>query len=168
MNLRISPCIAIICAMTVSLCRAQSTDIPHLEKRDGMTKLIVDGRPFICVAGELANSSSSDVEAMKTIFPRLAAAHLNTVLTVVSWDLVEPEEGKFDFSMIDDQLALARANNLRLIFLWMGSWKNGLSHYPPPWVKANQDRFPRVANADGRSLEILSTLSENNRDADAK
>ena len=167
MNLRIPSYIAIICAMSLNLVRAQS-DIPHLERRDGMTKLIVDGRPFICIAGELANSSSSDIEALKTTFPRLAAAHLNTILTVVSWDLVEPEEGKFDFSVVDDQLKLARENNLRLIFLWMGSWKNGLSHYPPPWVKANQERFPRVANADGRSLEILSTLSENNRNADAK
>ena len=42
-----------------------STSIPHLEKRDGMTKLIVDGKPFICVAGELANSSSTDIETMK-------------------------------------------------------------------------------------------------------
>src|SRR4051794_36889352 len=77
------------------------TDAPHLEKRDGMTKLIVDGRPFICVAGELANSSSSDRETMKAVWPRLAAANLNTVLTVISWDLIEPQEGTFDFSMID-------------------------------------------------------------------
>jgi hypothetical protein len=142
-------------------------DIPHLEKRDGMTKLIVDGRPFICLAGELANSSSSDAEAMKAVWPRLAAAHLNTVLSVVSWDLIEPEEGKFNFSMVDYQIEAARESDLHLIFLWMGSWKNGLSHYPPPWVKADQKRFPRVVNAKGDSLEILSTLSESNRDADA-
>ena len=76
-----------------------SADIPLLEKRDGMTKLIVDGRPFICVAGELANSSSTDTEAMKLACPRLAKMDLNTILSVVSWDLIEPEEGKFDFSM---------------------------------------------------------------------
>jgi hypothetical protein len=46
--------------------------MPHLEKRDGMTKLIVDGRPFICVAGEVANTSSSDVKAMQLTIPRLA------------------------------------------------------------------------------------------------
>ncbi len=80
---------------------------------------------------------------------RLAKANLNTILTVVSWDLVEPEEGKFDFSMIDYQIEAARANNVRLIVLWMASWKNGLSHFPPAWVKANQDRFPRVVNGRG-------------------
>jgi hypothetical protein len=94
--------------------------------------------------------------------------NLNTVLSVVSWDLIEPQEGKFDFWMVDYQIEAARANNLRLIFLWMASWKNGLSHFPPEWVKANQDRFQRVVNAEGKSLEILSTLSQANRDADAK
>jgi hypothetical protein len=147
--------------------RVSIQDIPHLEKRDGMTKLIVDGRPFICLAGELSNTASSDREATKATIARLAQANFNTVLTVVSWDLVEPEEGKFDFSMIDYQIEAARANNVRLIFLWMASWKNGLSHFPPLWVKANQDRFPRVVNAQGKTLEILSTLSENNRNADA-
>jgi len=145
-----------------------TSDMPHLEKRDGMTKLIVDGRPFICVAGEVANTSSSDVEAMKLTVPRLAKANLNTILTVVSWDLFEPQEGQFDFSMIDYQIEAARASNVRLIVLWMASWKNGLSHFPPEWVKANQDRFPRVVNAEGHTLEILSTLSQANRDADAK
>ena len=147
--------------------RVSIKDIPHLEKRDGMTKLIVDGRPFICLAGELSNTASSDREATKATIARLAQANFNTILTVVSWDLVEPEEGKFDFSMIDYQIEAARANNVRLVLLWMASWKNGLSHFPPLWVKANQDRFPRVVNAQGKTLEILSTLSENSRNADA-
>jgi hypothetical protein len=145
-----------------------SAAIPHLEKRDGMTKLIVDGRPFICVAGELANSSSTDFETMKTAWPRLGQMNLNTILSVVSWDLIEPQEGKFDFSMVDYQIEAARANNLHLVFLWMASWKNGMSHYPPPWVKANQARFPRVQDVEGHSLEVLSTLSQASRDADAK
>jgi len=149
-------------------CADISVSIPHLEKRDGMTKLIVDGRPFICVAGELANSSSSDVETMKLAWPRLAEMNLNTILSVVSWDLIEPEEGKYDFSMVDYQIEAARANKLRLIFLWMGSWKNGMSHYPPRWVKANQDRFPRAMDAEGRSLEVLSTLGQSSREADAR
>lgn len=145
-----------------------ASDMPRLEKRDGMTKLIVDGRPFICVAGEVSNTASSDVETMKTVIPRLAKANLNTILTVVSWDLIEPEEGRFDFSMIDYQIEAARASHVRLIVLWMASWKNGLSHFVPEWVKVDPDRFPRVVNAEGNTLEILSTFSRANRDADAR
>jgi|WetSurMetagenome_2_1015567.scaffolds.fasta_scaffold00003_271 hypothetical protein len=145
-----------------------TSDMPHLEKRDGITKLIVDGRPFICVAGEVSNTASSDSVTMKKTIERLARANLNTILTVASWDLVEPEEGKFDFSVIDYQVEAARAANVRLILLWFGSWKNGLSHFIPEWVKTNQERFPRVVNGDGNSLEILSTLSKTNYEADAR
>ena len=169
MKLTTLPCWLLACAIgLIPASVSTSADIPHMEKRDGMTKLIVNGRPFICVAGELANSSSTDAEAMKLAFPRLAKMELNTVLSVVSWDLIEPEEGKFDFWLVDYQLEAARASHLRLIFLWMASWKNGMSHYVPEWVKADQSRFPRVVDGEGHTLEILSTLSQNNRDADAK
>jgi hypothetical protein len=163
-------CAVLACMLALAPVRAQSgaSNIPHLEKRDGVTKLIVDGRPFICVAGELSNTASSDRETTKATIARLAAANLNTILSVVSWDLVEPEEGRFDFSLVDYQIEAAREANVRLIFLWMASWKNGLSHFPPAWVKANPERFPRVINGEGRPLEILSTLSPANRDADAK
>ncbi len=168
MKLTFLSCWLLACAVGLVAATGISADIPHLEKRDGMTKLIVDGRPFICVAGELSNSASTDRETMKLAWPRLAAENLNTILTVVSWDLIEPEEGKFDFWMVDYQLEAARANHLRLILLWMGSWKNGLSHYTPRWVKIDQGRFPRVMTPEGRSLEILTTLSQANRDADAR
>ena len=69
---------------------------------------------------------------------------------------------------MDSQIRDAQTNNLRLIFLWFGSWKNGVSSYIPAWVKTNQDRFPRVQAKDGKGIEILSTLSAANRDADAR
>ncbi|MBN1107194.1 MAG: DUF5597 domain-containing protein, partial [Bacteroidales bacterium] len=144
------------------------SNIPRLEERDGMKKLIVDGRPFICVGGEVSNTASSDSVTMKRTISRLAEANLNTILTVVSWDLFEPVEGSFDYSWIDYQIKAARENNVRLILLWFGSWKNGLSHFVPEWVKADQERFPRIVNGDGNTLEILSTLSTANRDADAR
>jgi hypothetical protein len=170
MKLRSFALLPFACAVLFTGCMSRPfvNSAPHLEKLDGTTKLIVDGSPFICVAGEVHNSSSSDRQWMNTVIPRLASAHFNTVLTVVSWDLIEPEEGRFDFSMIDYQLQLARENHLRLVFLWMGSWKNGLSHYVPEWMKRDQSRFPRVVNAEGNSLEILSPLSTNSRDADAR
>lgn len=142
--------------------------IPHLEKRGGVTQLIVDGKPFLMLAGELRNSSSSSLEYMKPIWPKLAKMHLNTVLAVVSWETIEPQEGKFDFALVDGLLQGARANKLRLVLLWFGSWKNGISRYTPPWLKANQKRFPLVQMKGGRTLEILSTLSAANRDADAR
>ena len=54
------------------------------------------------------------------------------------------------------------------MLLWFGSWKNGLSSYPPDWVKKDFERFPRVQITGGRSIELLSPFSDANRDADAR
>jgi beta-galactosidase GanA len=142
--------------------------VPHLRRQGTATQLIVEGKPFLIRGAELNNSSASSLAYMKPLWPRLTATHLNTGLATVSWELIEPEEGKFDFSLVDGLINEARANNLRLIFLWFGSWKNGKSTYQPLWVKTNQTRFPLVQNQQGKSLPTLTTLSDANRDADTR
>jgi beta-galactosidase GanA len=142
--------------------------LPHLEKRGGATQLIVDGKPFLVLGGELHNSSSSSVEYMKAVWPRLTAMHMNTVLLPVAWETIEPEEGKFDFTCVDGLLQGARENNLKLVVLWFGAWKNTYSSYVPAWVKTNEERFPRVLTSDGRGTERLSPFSTAVRDADAR
>ena len=147
---------------------ASADGIPHLEKRGNATQLIVDGKPFLILGGELHNSSSSSVAYMKPVWPRLRAMHINTVLLPVAWETIEPEEGKFDFSVVDGLLEDARANNLKLVILWFGAWKNTFSSYTPAWVKTNLARFPRVQTSDGRDTERLSPFSTAVRDADAR
>jgi len=146
---------------------AQS-QVPHLKKQGTATQLIVDGRPFLVLGGELHNSSSSNLEYMKPIWPRMVDLNFNTVLAALSWETIEPVEGEFDFRLVDGLIQDARRHDLRLIFLWFGSWKNGMSSYMPMWVKKDYRRFPRVKIEDGRTIEVLSTLSDASRDADAK
>ncbi len=149
--------------------QAQPVDTaPHLEKHGTATQLIVDGKPFLALAGELSNSSASSPAYMKPIWPRLVATHFNTVLATVSWELIEADEGRFDFALVDDLLKDARENNMRLVLLWFGSWKNGKSTYQPLWVKLNQAKYPLVQNEEGHGLPTLSTFSEANREADAR
>jgi len=150
------------------LARAQNVDIPHSEKRGAATQLVVDGKPFLMLAGELLNSSSSSLDYMRPIWPRLAAIPLNTVLTPLSWELIEPREGQFDFTLLDGLIQDARRNNLRLVFLWLASWKNGMSSYVPIWVKENPQRFPRVLEKNGEPVEILSTFGQQSMKADAR
>lgn len=142
--------------------------MPHLEKRGAAIQLIVDGRPFLALAGELHNSSSSSIPYMKPIWPRLAAMHLNTVLAPVAWETIEPQENHFDFANVDGLLAGARDNNLKLVILWFGAWKNTFSTYAPAWVKTDLRRFPRVQTGDGRETERLSPFSAAVRDADTR
>ena len=136
---------------------AAASDIPHLRKQGTATQLIVDGKPFLALAGELSNSSATSLEYMKRVWPRLVAqTELNTVLAGVSWNQIEPQEGKFDFSVLDGVIQGAREHNMRLVLLWFGSWKNGLSSYPPDWVKKDFERFPRAQFTGGRSIELLT------------
>ena len=141
--------------------------IPHLRKQENAVQLVVDGDPYLIIGGELHNSSSSNLEYMKPIWTRLKALHLNTVLAVVAWELVEPQEGTFDFALADGLIREARRNDLRLVLLWFGSWKNGMSSYAPSWVKRDYERFPRVKIDDGQTIEILSTFGDETRNADA-
>ena len=128
---------------------------------------MVDGKPFLVLGGELHNSSSSSIEYMKSVWPRLVTMHLNTVLLPVAWETIEPEEGKFDFSCVDGLLEGARRNHLKLVVLWFGAWKNTYSSYAPAWVKTDTERFPRVQMSNGMGTERLSPFSTAVRDADA-
>src|SRR5258708_34822874 len=133
--------VAAFLVVPIAIC-AQDANLPHLEQRGVTLQLVVDGKPFLMLAGELHNSSSSSLEYMKPIWPRLAAIPLNTVLTPISWELVEPADAKYDFTLIDGLLAQAREHHLRVVFLWLAAWKNGMSSPPPVGGKPDHERFP--------------------------
>ena len=80
-----------VCLTVVALALATGSaqtktdsSLPHLEKHGMATQLIVAGKPFLARAAELNNSSASSLEYMKPLWPKLVAAHLNTVLATVS------------------------------------------------------------------------------------
>jgi beta-galactosidase GanA len=145
-----------------------SQSIPHLQKKGTSQQLIVDGNPFLILGGELGNSTASSLDYMRPFWKKFKAMNLNTILVPAYWDLMEPEEGKFDFTLIDSIINTSRKNNLKVILLWFGSWKNSMSCYAPAWIKTNEKRFPRAQDRTGKGLEILSAFSKNNLDADKK
>lgn len=138
--------------------RKTSSSIPRLEKSNGITQLKVDDKPFLILGGELHNSSASSPEHMSSVWGKMKALHVNTVIAPVYWELTEPEEGQFDFTLADDLILGARENDIKLVILWFGAWKNGYSTYAPGWVKKDLDRFSRVKDVTGNSREILSVF----------
>lgn len=146
--------------------RAQ--DLPHWKRQGTATQLVVNGRPMLLLAGELGNSSASSAGDIERIFPRLERIGLNTVLVPAYWDLIEPEEGTFDFSLIDKTIHEARQHGMKVVFLWFGAWKNSMSCYAPLWFKADYRKYPRCYTEAGKPLEIASPFSENVFEADSK
>ncbi|MGB7758307.1 MAG: DUF5597 domain-containing protein [Bryobacteraceae bacterium] len=136
----------------------QASDLPRVRTENGAGQLVVHGKPFLIRGGELGNSSAGTPERADAILPELARMHLNTVLMPVAWEQVESKEGVFDFSILDHWIDVARQQDLHLVLLWFGSWKNALSEYAPDWVKADTGRFPRAQSTHGAPLEILSTF----------
>jgi hypothetical protein len=162
---------SILLFITVLFCNysiAQISSIPHLGKKGGMVQLFVNDQPFLMLSGELHNSSAGSAHYMRTIWPRMANQNLNTVIAPISWELIEPREGVFDFSLVDSMVIGARKENLKLVILWFGSWKNGKSTYVPDWVKNDVKDFPLTKNKSGNTMDVLSTLSTKSLDADAK
>lgn len=133
-----------------------ATAIPHLEQREAAPVLMVDGRPFTLLAGEVHNSTSSSPRALAEALDQAVALGMNSVLVPVTWELVEPEEGAFDFTTVDFALALARERGLRLGLLWFGAWKNAQCFYAPAWVKRDLERFPRAQMARGQNRMVLT------------
>jgi GH35 family endo-1,4-beta-xylanase len=135
--------------------------------RDGLRAHIeVKGQPMIILGGELSNSAATSGSDISRVLYRLRTVDLNTVLVPAQWDLIEPEEGKFDFSLIDSTLVQARRHQMKVVFLWFGAWKNSMSCYAPLWFKQDTRRFPRARTANGKPLEIATAFSDNVWQAD--
>ena len=142
--------------------------LPRLARNFNYVQLLVDNKPFLILGGELGNSSASSNEYMRQIWPRLKQMNLNTVIAPVYWELMEPVEGQFDFSLLDSLITNARMFNMKLVLLWFGAWKNSMSCYAPAWVKTNTTRFPRIMDKTGNPHEIITPFNKNNLEADKK
>lgn len=158
----------LICAFfLMNICNAYAQN-SSIRKQGEATQLIVNNQPFLVLGGELGNSSAACNEDIERIFPKLQRMGLNTVLVPAYWDLIEPQEGTFDFSLTDKVLDEARKNELKVVFLWFGAWKNSMSCYAPLWFKEDYKKYPRAYTRSGKPLEIASAFSQNVLEADKR
>lgn len=123
---------------------SQQQEPPRFARIAGRQSLLVDDRPFLCLGGELHNSTSSSAVSLRGIWDDVARSGASTVICSVAWNEVEKEEGRFDFSIVDEMLRLARSSGQRLILIWFGAFKNATSVYAPRWVRGDTERFPRA------------------------
>jgi len=156
---------ALLLAAFARTIAAQTTEAPRIVLKDGRYALLVDGRPFLMLGGQIHNSSAWPSE-LPQVWESIAALHANTIEAPVYWEEFESQEVHFEYANVDALVEGARAHNLHVVLLWFGTWKNGNMHYVPAWVKSDSKRFPHTIRPDGEPIDVLSPLSHNTLDAD--
>lgn len=156
---------------------------PCIAEKGNQKVLLVDGKPFIMLAGEIHNSDSSSPAYMEQIWKIADDLGMNSLLLPVTWEMVEPVEGEFHFEVLDQLIDQAREYGMKIGILWFGSFKNAECMYAPEWVKRDLERFHRGQivkgkNKAGRRVSptlpvtipytTISYLSENAMQADAR
>ncbi len=139
--------------------------IAEIRNENGKFTIYVDGKPFLLLGAQLWNSSAW-AEYLPKIWPQLKELNCNTLEAPVYWQDIESEEGKFNFENLDSLIYGARKNGLKLTVLWFGSYKNGSMEYTPAWIRENQEQYPRMLNAAGEPVYVLSAISRNTIEAD--
>ncbi|MBQ9644663.1 MAG: DUF5597 domain-containing protein [Lachnospiraceae bacterium] len=140
--------------------------IPYLTKQNGQTLLMVDEAPFVILGGELHNSSASDLSYLENhVWPGLRRLGGNCYLVPVYWECLEPEQGVYDYTLVDGVIRQARREGVRLVLLWFGLWKNGGSSYTPAWIKTDPSYF-YMEKPDGRYAESVSPFCAKAVEAD--
>jgi len=155
---------------------ASAADLPKLRQNGEAIQLMVDGAPYLALGGEVHNSSPSSPAYMAPIWDKLARNNVRTVIGAASWELVEPQEGRYDFTAVDDQIEQARKRGIRLVMIWFGAYKNAESTYAPSWVRRDEQRFPRATRDPAKTLvgrfplngPILSVFNDRLAEADGR
>jgi len=154
-------------AIMVAVCTQPlaAQQLPRLEQQNNRATLMVDGKPFFLLGAQVDNSSGWP-ERLEADWPAAEKMRLNTLEVPVYWEQLEPEKGRFDFSVVDAILQQAREHKMHLVLLWFGTWKNGKMHYVPEWVKSDTATYPRMKTRDGSAIDVLSPNAPANLDAD--
>ena len=141
--------------------------IPKIVEKDGRHALLVDGKPFLMLGGQ-AHNSSAWPGMMPQVWGAVKTMHANTLEIPIYWEQIEPQPGKFDFSLIDTLLKQGRKNNVHLVLLWFATWKNGSNHYMPEWMKRNAVKYPNITGRNGQPVDSPSPHTQAAMEADAK
>lgn len=151
-----------------------SNTLPHFEETNGHKLLYVDGMPFSALAVEIPwwdliyGRYRQTEAAYDYLYPAAEKLGLNTLKVPVKWSMIEPEQGKYDFSYIDHAREMAEKHHLKLVLNWFGHYASGdgtTYHnftgelFVPMYIVNDEKTYPRAVDADGKVHH--NTLSYN-------
>ncbi|HTM79621.1 DUF5597 domain-containing protein [Asticcacaulis sp.] len=156
-----------LCVVLFSI-PAGAAEMPHLQAHGTTKQLVVDDKPFLILGGELANSTASSLDYLNAKWPILKSVGLNTVIAPVEWDQIEPQQDRYNFTVLDGMIKQARQNDMKLVLLWFGAWKNSMSTYVPAYVKRDYATYAKAQDDKGQPQDILSPFDPDTLAADAR
>ena len=115
-----------------------------------------NGKPIYVLGLQAQNSMTGCREMIEESISAVRQFHGNTLEAPVYWYDIEPEEGRFDLSSVEELILQVRNSGLHLIILWFGSIKNCDITYMPEWAKKDTRRFKLVVGPDGMVEPIVS------------
>jgi len=151
----------------IGWCQTNKESMPQIIEKDGRHALLVDGLPFFMLGGQ-AHNSSAWPGMMPQVWSAVKTMNANTLEIPIYWEQIEPQPGKFDFSLVDTLLKQGREHNVRLVLLWFATWKNGSSHYMPEWMKHDPVKYPVITSRNGQPVDSPSPHIQAGMEADAK
>jgi hypothetical protein len=160
-------CFVVLLSSVTALGQTRKESIPQLIEKDGRHALMVDGQPYLILGGQ-AHNSSAWPGMMPQVWSAVKSMNANTLEVPIYWEQIEPQPGKYDFSLVDTLLKQGRENNVRLVLLWFATWKNGSNHYMPEWMKSDAVKYPNITGKNGRPVDSPSPHTQAAMEADAK
>jgi len=160
-------CVVVLSAVTAAWGQAAASSMPQIVEKDGRHALLVDGKPFFMLGGQIHNSSSWP-GMLPAVWSAVGAMHANTVEMPIYWEQIEPRQGQFDFTLVDTLLQQARDHHVHVVFLWFATWKNGSDHYLPQWVKLDPTKHPNIVGRNGQPVDSPSPINPAGMELDAK
>jgi hypothetical protein len=139
--------------------------IPRVIKKGDRFALLVDDAPYLMLGAQVHNSSTW-LATLPKVWPAMEFLNVNTVEAPIYWEQFEPEQGHYDYSVMDTLIARARQHHVRLVILWFGTWKNGSQHYMPEWMKLDPERYSHVIDKNGNAADSPSPFADASLEAD--
>jgi hypothetical protein len=138
--------------------------LPHFETVNGKRVFFADGLPFTVLTVEthwdelIYGRYAETMRVYDYMYPAAAAMGLNALKVPIKWSVVEPAEGRYDFSYVDRVRRMAERNGLKLVLCWFGHYASGAGTlyanmqgdvFAPMYIIQDTARFPRAVDAEG-------------------
>ncbi len=159
--------IALGLTMMIAIYGEGFAQAPEIIEKNGHHALLVDGKPYFILGGQ-AHNSSAWPSTLPSVWASIETMHANTLEVPIYWEQIEPQQGRFNFSLIDTLLVQARAHKVRLVLLWFGTWKNGSNHYMPAWMKKDGEKYPNISGIQSKPIDSPSPIAITTMEADKK